>query len=163
MAGFFEGADRQQMMLLPECLNDYVGEENPVRVIDAFVEMLDLAALGFRTVPEATGHPGYHPGLTLRIYLYGYLNQVQSSRRLERECGRNLEHIWLTGRLRPDFKTIADFRKDNGPASGRITARPGPAATQAGSQSRPIVRNATADTASQTAARRVIAPTVRVS
>jgi transposase len=120
MAGFIEGADRQQAMLLPECLDDYVSEENPVRVIDAFVEMVDLAALGFSTIPEATGRPGYHPGLMLRIYLYGYLNQVQSSRRLERECGRNLELIWLTGRLRPDFKTIADFRKDNGPAIRKV-------------------------------------------
>jgi len=120
MAGFVEGADRQQVMLLPECLDDYVDEENPVRVIDVFVEMLDLAALGFSAVPEATGRPGYHPGLMLRIYLYGYLNQVQSSRRLERECGRNFELIWLTGRLRPDFKTIADFRKDNGPAIRKV-------------------------------------------
>lgn len=117
---FHRGADRQQMMLLPECLDDYVNDENPVRVIDAFVEMLDLAALGFDMVPEATGRPGYHPGLMLRIYLYGYLNQVQSSRRLERECGRNLEMIWLTGRLKPDFKTIADFRKDNGPAIRKV-------------------------------------------
>ena len=120
MAGFVEGADRQQVMLLPECLDDYVDDENPVRVIDAFVEMLDLAVLGFATVPEATGRPGYHPGLMLRIYVYGYLNQVQSSRRLERECGRNLEMIWLTGRLKPDFKTIADFRKDNGPAIRKV-------------------------------------------
>jgi transposase len=120
MAGFVEGWDRQQVMLLPECVDDYVGEENPVRVIDAFVDMLDLAALGFGTVPEATGRPGYHPGLMLRIYLYGYLNQVQSSRRLERECGRNLELIWLTGRLKPDFKTIADFRRDNGPAIRKV-------------------------------------------
>ena len=116
MAGFIEGADRRQTMLLPESLDDYVGEENPVRAVDAFVDMLDLAALGFDVEPEATGRPGYHPGLMLRIYLYGYLNQVQSSRRLERECGRNLELIWLTGRLQPDFKTIADFRKNNGPA-----------------------------------------------
>ena len=82
--------------------------------------MLDLAALGFSDVPEPTGRPGYHPGLMLRIYLYGYLNQVQSSRRLERECGRNLELIWLTGQLKPDFKTIADFRKDNGPAIRKV-------------------------------------------
>jgi transposase len=116
MARFIEGADRRQVTLLPESLDDYVDEENPARAIDAFVEMLDLAALGFDTVPEATGRPGYHPGVMLRIYVYGYLNQIQSSRRLERECGRNLELIWLTGRLKPDFKTIADFRKDNGPA-----------------------------------------------
>ncbi|MEM7530493.1 MAG: IS1182 family transposase [Pseudomonadota bacterium] len=116
MAGLIEGADRRQALLLPECIDDYVDAESIARVIDAFVDMLDLAALGFVTEPEATGRPGYHPGLMLRIYLYGYLNQVQSSRQLERECRRNLELIWLTGRLAPDFKTIADFRKDNGPA-----------------------------------------------
>ena len=116
MKRFIEGADRRQVMLLPDCLDDYVDEDSPVRAVDVFVDMLDLAALGFSVEPEATGRPGYHPGLMLRIYLYGYLNQIQSSRRLERECGRNLELIWLTGRLKPDFKTIADFRKDNGPA-----------------------------------------------
>lgn len=120
MSGFIEGADRRQTMLLPESLDDYVGEQNPVRAVDAFVDMLDLGALGFNTESEATGRPGYHPGLILRIYLYGYLNQVQSSRRLERECGRNLELIWLTRRLKPDFKTIADFRKDNGPAIRKV-------------------------------------------
>ena len=120
MAGYIEGGDRRQVMLLPESLDDYVGEENPVRAVDAFVDMLDLGALGFDVEPEATGRPGYHPGLMLRIYLYGYLNQVQSSRRLERECGRNLELVWLTGRLKPDFKTIADFRKDNGPAIRKV-------------------------------------------
>lgn len=116
MAGFIEGFDRQQTMLLPEHLDDYVDENSPVRAVDAFLDMLDLATLGFNVQPSSTGRPGYHPGLLLRIYLYGYLNQIQSSRRLERECGRNLELIWLTGRLKPDFKTIADFRKDNGPA-----------------------------------------------
>ena len=120
MARFIEGADRGQALLLPECLDDYVGHDSPVRVIDAFVEMLDLGALGFRVEPEATGRPGYHPGVMLRIYIYGYLNQIQSSRRLERECGRNLELIWLTGRLKPDFKTIADFRRNNGPAIRRV-------------------------------------------
>ncbi len=120
MAGFIEGADRQQAMLLPACLDDYVCEDSPVRAIDAFVDMLDLAALGFKELAEPTGRPGYCPGLMLRIYLYGYLNQVQSSRRLERECGRNLELIWLTGQLKPDFKTIADFRKDNGPAIRKV-------------------------------------------
>jgi transposase len=120
MTGFIEGLDRSQATLLPECLDDYVGEDNPVRVVDAFIDMLDLAALEFETVPEATGRPGCHPGVMLRIYVFGYLNQVQSSRRLERECGRNLELIWLTGRLRPDFKTIADFRKDNGPAIRKV-------------------------------------------
>lgn len=120
MAGFIEGADREQVMLLPECLDDYVDESNPVRVVDAFVDLLDLAALGFKTTPEATGRPGYHPGMMLRLYIYGYLNRIQSSRRLERECGRNLELLWLTGRLQPDFKTIADFRKDNGPAIRKV-------------------------------------------
>ena len=116
MARFIEGIARDQVTLLPECLDDYVDADNPVRVVDAFVDMLDLDLLGFDVEPEAMGRPGYHPGVMLRIYLYGYLNQVQSSRRLERECGRNLELIWLTGRLKPDFKTIADFRKNNGPA-----------------------------------------------
>ena len=104
-------------MLLPECLDDFVGEDNPVRVVDAFIEELDLALLGFAgVVPEATGRPSYHPATLLKIYLYGYLNQVQSSRRLEREAQRNIELMWLVGRLAPDFKTIADFRKDNGAA-----------------------------------------------
>ena len=120
MGQFIEGVDRHQAMLLPECLDDYVGEDSAVRAIDAFVAMLDLAGLGFSAAPAATGRPGYHPGLMLRIYLYGYLNQIQSSRRLERECGRNLELIWLTGRLKPDFKTIADFRKDNGAAIRKV-------------------------------------------
>ncbi len=120
MVGFIEGIGRDQVTLLPECLDDYVDDDNPVRVVDAFIDMLDLAALGFGVEPEWTGRPGYHPGVMLRIYLYGYLNQVQSSRRLERECGRNLELIWLTGRLKPDFKTIADFRKDNGPAIRKV-------------------------------------------
>lgn len=120
MARFIEGADRSQVLLLPECLDDYVGDDSPVRAVDAFVDMLDLGALGFSVEPEATGRPGYHPGTMLRIYIYGYLNQIQSSRRLERECGRNLELIWLAGRLKPDFKTIADFRKDNGPAIRKV-------------------------------------------
>ena len=120
MTRFIEGIDRNQVTLLPECLDDYVEEANPVRVIDAFIEMLELDVLGFNTKPELTGRPGYNPAVMLRIYLYGYLNQVQSSRRLERECGRNLELIWLTGRLKPDFKTIADFRKDNGPAIRKV-------------------------------------------
>ena len=116
MKRFIEGLDRSQATLFPECIEDYVDDDNPVRAIDGFVDMLDLAALGFNVEPEATGRPGYHSATMLKIYLYGYLNQVQSSRRLERECGRNLELIWLTGRLAPDFKTIADFRKNNGPA-----------------------------------------------
>jgi transposase len=121
MARFIEGADRRQVALLPESLDDYVGADNPVRVVDAYVDALDLTELGFDGVaPEATGRPGYHPATLLKIYLYGYLNQVQSSRRLERECRRNLELIWLTGRLAPDFKTIADFRRDNGPAIRKV-------------------------------------------
>ncbi|MEO9517790.1 MAG: IS1182 family transposase [Paracoccaceae bacterium] len=120
MTHFIEGLDRQQTMLLPEHLDDYVDESNAVRAIDAFAEMLDLAALGFNAQVAATGRPSYHPGLMLRIYLYGYLKQVQSSRGLERECGRNLGLVWLTGRLKPDFKTIADFCKDNGPAIRKV-------------------------------------------
>lgn len=120
MKRFIEGTDRSQTTLLPDCLDDYVEDSNPVRAVDAFVEMLDLAGLGFNVEPEATGRPGYHPALMLRIYLYGYLNQVQSSRRLERECARNLELIWLTRRLAPDFKTIADFRRDNGSAIRKV-------------------------------------------
>jgi transposase len=121
MGRFIEGADRTQATLLPETIDDYVGEDNPVRVVDAFIDALDLAALGFDgVVPEETGRPSYHPATILKIYVYGYLNQVQSSRGLERECGRNLELIWLTGRLAPDFKTIADFRRDNGPAIRKV-------------------------------------------
>jgi transposase len=117
MKRFVEGEDRRQGVLLPEYLDDWVSEENPVRAIDVFVDELDLAALGFEGVePAVTGRPGYHPGLMLKLYVYGYINQVASSRRLEREAGRNVELMWLTGRLAPDFKTIADFRKDNGPA-----------------------------------------------
>ena len=117
MKRFVEGEDRRQGVLLPEFLDDYVSDENPVRAIDVFVDELDLAALGFEGVaPAATGRPGYHPGLLLKLYVYGYINQVASSRRLERETGRNVELMWLTGRLAPDFKTIADFRKDTGPA-----------------------------------------------
>ena len=117
MNRFIEGEDRGQSTLLPASLEDYVGEDNPVRVIDAFIDELDLGALGFSgVVPEATGRPGYHPATLLKIYLYGYVNRVQSSRRLERESQRNIELMWLVGRLMPDFKTIADFRRDNGPA-----------------------------------------------
>ncbi|HEY1560583.1 MAG TPA: IS1182 family transposase [Caulobacteraceae bacterium] len=117
MGRFVEGEDRRQGVLLPEYLDDYVSEENPVRVIDVFVDELDLGALGFAgVVPETTGRPAYHPGLMLKIYVYGYINQVASSRRLEREAQRNVELMWLTGRLAPDFKTIADFRRDNGAA-----------------------------------------------
>ena len=124
MRRFVEGADRSQSTLFPECLEDWIGEDNPVRVIDAFVEELDLAELGFGGVePEITGRPSYHPSVLLKLYIYGYLNQVQSSRRLEREAGRNVEVMWLTGRLAPDHKTIADFRKDNGRAIRQVCAR----------------------------------------
>src|SRR5215510_5194205 len=116
MKRFVEGEDRLQGALLPHCLDDYVTEDNPVRVIEAFIDELELARLGFDVVPETTGRPAYHPSTLLKIYLYGYLNRVQSSRRLERETQRNVELMWLTGRLSPDFKTIADFRKDNGEA-----------------------------------------------
>jgi transposase len=123
MHRFIDGEDRLQQTLLPHSLEDYVGEENPVRVIEAFIAELDLAALGFAGMtPAATGRPAYHPSTLLKIYLYGYLNRVQSSRRLERETQRNIELMWLTGRLMPDFKTIADFRKDNGSAI-RATCR----------------------------------------
>ena len=117
MGRFVEGEDRRQSFLLPASLDDYVTEDNPVRVVEAFIDELDLAALGFDGVrPAATGRPAYHPSTLLKIYLYGYLNRVQSSRRLEREAQRNIELMWLTGRLAPDFKTIADFRRDNGVA-----------------------------------------------
>src|SRR5215469_577906 len=120
MKRFVEGEDRLQGALLPHCLDDYVTENNPVRVIEAFINELDLVTLGFDgVVPEVTGRPAYHPATLLKIYLYGYLNRVQSSRRLEREAQRNIELMWLTGRLAPDFKTIADFRKDNGAAIRR--------------------------------------------
>lgn len=121
MKRFIEGENRSQSVLFPERLDDYIGEDNPVRVIDVFVDELDLATLGFEGMtPEATGRPSYHPATLLKIYIYGYLNRVQSSRRLERETQRNVELVWLTGRLSPDFKTIADFRKDNGTAIRRV-------------------------------------------
>jgi len=117
MKRFIEGQDRSQSTLFPERLEDYIAEDNPVRAIEVFVEELDLNLLGFDGMqPEATGRPAYHPATLLKIYIYGYLNRIQSSRRLERETQRNVELIWLTGRLMPDFKTIADFRKDNGKA-----------------------------------------------
>jgi transposase len=109
---------------LPECLDDWFGESNPVRAVDVFVDALELRDRGFDSVdPAATGRPAYHPSPMLKLYIYGYLNRVQSSRRLEREAGRNLEVMWLTGRLVPDHKTIADFRKDNGPAIRKVCAR----------------------------------------
>ena len=117
MKRFVEGQDRSQVTLLPECLDDYVDQDNPVRVVEAFVEQLDLRQMGFDGIaPAATGRPAYHPAVLLKLYIYGYLNRVQSSRRLEREAQRNVEVMWLTGRLMPDFKTIANFRKDNGRA-----------------------------------------------
>ncbi len=117
MKRFIEGEDRSQITLLPECLDDFVGEDNPVRVVEVFVDELDLGGLGFEGVdPAATGRPAYHPSVMLKIYIYGYLNRIQSSRRLEREARRNVELMWLTQRLTPDFKTIADFRRDNGRA-----------------------------------------------
>jgi transposase len=124
MKRFIEGADRGQSTLFPECVEDWIGEDNPVRVIDVFVDQLDLAELGFGGVdPEATGRPSYHPSVLLKLYIHGYLNRVQSSRRLEREAGRNVEVMWLTGRLVPDHKTIADFRKDSGRAIRQVCAR----------------------------------------
>ncbi len=124
MRRFVEGTDRGQSTLFPECLEDWICEDNPVRVIDVFVEGLDLAEHGFSGVdPEATGRPSYHPSVLLKLYIYGYLSRVQSSRRLEREAGRNVEVMWLTGRLVPDHKTIADFRRDNGLAIRKVCAR----------------------------------------
>src|SRR4051794_28174274 len=121
MRRFVEEADRGQSTLLPECLDDFIDESSPVRVIDVFVDTLDLAQMSFEGVePAATGRPSYHPSVLLKLYIYGYLNRVQSSRRLEREAGRNVEVMWLLGRLAPDHKTIADFRKDNGLALRRV-------------------------------------------
>lgn len=116
MKRFIQGESRTQATLLPELLDDYISEANPVRVIDVFVDELELGKLGFAGVdPAATGRPAYHPAVMLKLYIYGYLNRIQSSRRLEKEAQRNVELMWLTGRLSPDHKTIANFRKDNGP------------------------------------------------
>jgi transposase len=124
MKRFVEGTDRGQSTLFPECLEDWIDEDNPVRAIDVFVDELDLAKLGFDGVaPEVTGRPAYHPSVLLKLYIYGYLNRVQSSRRLEREALRNVEVMWLSGRLVPDHKTIADFRKDNGRAIRQVCGR----------------------------------------
>src|SRR5207302_9349814 len=124
MRRFVEQADRGQWTLLPECLDDFIDESNPVRVIDVFVDALDLAEMSFEGIePAATGRPSYHPSALLKLYIYGYLNRIQSSRRLEREAGRNLEVIWLLRRLTPDDKTIADFRKDNGPAIKKVCSQ----------------------------------------
>ena len=142
MKRFVAGADRGQSTLLPECLDDFIDENNPVRVIDAFVDALDLAELGFEGVePAATGRPSYHPSNPLKLYIYGYLNRVQSSRRLEREAGRNVEVMWLLGRLVPDHKTIADFHRTMGvpfarcaralsSSAARWTKRPWPSAAE---------------------------------
>src|ERR1043166_5772392 len=124
MRRFVEEADRGQWTLLPECLDDLIDESNPVRVIDVFGGALDLAEMSFKGVePAATGRPSYHPSVLLKLYIYGYLNRVQSSRRREREAGRNVEVMWLMGRLVPDHKTIADFRKDNGRGIRQVCAR----------------------------------------
>ena len=116
MSGFIEGEDRNQATLFPDRLDDYVAEDSAVGVIDVFIEELDIPDLGFKTEASDTGRPGYQPSTMLKIYVYGYLNRVQSSGRLEREAQRNVEMMWLVGRLAPDFKTISDFRKDNGEA-----------------------------------------------
>ena len=124
MKRFIEGVERGQSTLFPDRLDDWVGEDNPVRVVDVYVDGLDLGGLGFGGVePLATGRPSYHPSILLKLYIYGYLNRVQSSRRLEREAGRNVEVMWLCGRLAPDHKTIADFRKDNGPALRKVCSQ----------------------------------------
>lgn len=124
MKRFVEGVDRGQSTLFPDRLEDWIGEDNPVRVVDVFVDELDLGGVGFgRVEPLATGRPGYHPAVLLKLYIYGYLNRVQSSRRLEREAGRNVELMWLTGRLAPDHKTIADFRKNNGTAIRKVCSQ----------------------------------------
>ena len=124
MSGYIEGAERSQTTLFPDRLEDWIDEDNPVRVIDLFVDEIDLENIGFlRTAPARTGRPGYHPSVLLKLFIYGYLNRVPSSRALEREAGRNVEVMWLTGRLAPDHKTIADFRRDNGPAIRRTCAQ----------------------------------------
>src|SRR6476661_5654630 len=125
MKRFIEGNERSQATLLPQYLDDYIAEDNPVRAVDAFVEELDLKALGFEGAnpAAATGRPAYHPGVLLKLYIYGYLNRIASSRRLEREAQRNVELMWLTGRLAPDFKTIADFRHDNGEGIRNVCKR----------------------------------------
>ena len=124
MKRFIEGVERSQSTLFPDRLDDWVGEDNAVRVVDVYVDGLDLCGLGFdRVEPAATGRPSYHPAVLLKLYIYGYLNRVQSSRRLEREAGRNVEVMWLCGRRVPDHKTIADFRKDNGAAIGKVCSQ----------------------------------------
>ena len=122
MKRFIEGDDREQGVLFPDHLEDFVGDDNPVRAVDAFVDALDLIDIGFSDA-AVTGRPGYHPAVLLKIYVYGYLNRIQSSRRLELEAGRNVEMMWLTGRLAPDFKTIADFRRDNSKAIRQVCSQ----------------------------------------
>lgn len=124
MSGYLTGTNRSQTTLFPERLDDFVHPDNPVRAVDAFIDALDLRDLGFvRAVPATTGRPGYDPAVLLKLYVYGYLNRVASSRRLEREAQRNVEVMWLTGRLAPDHKTIADFRRDNGSAIRKVCGR----------------------------------------
>ncbi len=113
---YIKGVSRDQVTLLPDCLDNYVSEENPVRVIDAFVEHLNIAALGFKAEAAAEGRPGYDPRDLLKLYIYGYQNKIRSSRRLQREAGRNVELMWMLGKIVPDFRCIADFRKDNAAA-----------------------------------------------
>ena len=120
MTDFIQGESRGQATLFPERLDDYIVEDNAVRVIDVFVDELDLSGLGFRTEPSAVGRPGYAPATMFKLFIYGYMNRVQSSRRFEHECQRNVELMWLTERLNPDHKTIAEFRKDNGHAIVRV-------------------------------------------
>jgi len=120
MSGFIQGTDRHQETLFPESLDEYLREDNEVRIIDLFIDSLKSVDLGFITIPSHTGRPGYHPSVMLKLYVYGYLNRIQSSRRLERETQRNAVMMWLLGRLTPDFKTIADFRKDNGGAIKQV-------------------------------------------
>src|SRR5262245_19306823 len=115
--GYVTGDDRRQPCFLPPVIDDYIEPDAPVRVIDVFVDGLDFRALDFeRATPASTGRPGYDPRDLLKLYIYGYLNEVHSSRRLERECKRNIEVMWLVRRLAPDHKTVADFRRDNGSA-----------------------------------------------
>ncbi|MBL1142097.1 MAG: transposase, partial [Proteobacteria bacterium] len=120
MKRFIEGESRTQATLFPEALDEYISEENPVRVIDIFVDELNLDTMGITIEPADTGRPAYHPAMMLKLFIYGYFNRIQSSRRLEREAGRNVELMWLLGRLAPDFKTIADFRRDNTQGITRI-------------------------------------------
>ena len=121
MPRFIEAESRSQATLFPERVDDYVKSDNPIRAVEAFVDALDLMDLGFKgMVPKQTGRPAYHPSSMLELYIYGYLNRIQSTRRLEREAGRNIEVMWLLGRLQPDFKTIANFRRHNGPAIQRV-------------------------------------------